>query len=72
MALQVIRDNKRTNDIVTAAAATLLEANQRRISARTYTCLLRHARRLAIVRGPVMDLLRLSVSTESPPSKAKT
>jgi hypothetical protein len=60
MALQVIHDNEGTIDAIATAAAILLGPNQRRISARTYTCLLKHARRLAIVRGPVVDLLRLS------------
>lgn len=69
-AVHVIGSDETPLDVLQAAAVILLGASARRLSHKTIARLLRIARRHAIVRGPVVELLLLAVLRQRSP-KAK-
>ena len=71
-AVQVICREDTPLDVIQAAAAIVLGTSRRRqLNATTVHALTRHVRRYGQIRGPMVDLLRLSVLTASQPSKDK-
>lgn len=70
-AIQMICRDDTPRDALQAAAAILLGTPCRRLSKTTTRALTRHIRRYGQIRGPMVDLLRLSVPAASRPSKDK-